>query len=108
MNTQDYENMASKLDDDTLDNHRNAPKPDPACLYGLVGDVARAGAENTEANPYAIAANFIAYMSAALGRVPGTAANIAKRKRKMEKRLHERGYSLTHARSIVAKYFAAK
>ena len=56
--------------DAQIDNHRNAPRPDPVCLYGLIGDVARAGAENTEANPFAIAANFIAYMSAAVGRGP--------------------------------------
>ena len=53
-----------------LDNHRNAPRPDPACLYGLVGDVARAGSDTTEANPYATAANFIAYMGCAVGRGP--------------------------------------
>lgn len=57
-------------DDDAADSHRNAPLPDPACLYGLVGDVARAGSDNTEANPYAIAANFIAYLSCAVGRGP--------------------------------------
>lgn len=55
---------------DALDDHRNAPRPDPACLYGLIGDVARAGADNTEANPFAIAANFISFMSAAVGRGP--------------------------------------
>ncbi len=54
--------------DDGPDHHRNAPRPDPACLYGLVGDVARAGSENTEANPFAIAMNFMAYLSAAIGR----------------------------------------
>ena len=27
--------------------HRNAPDADPACLYGLIGDVARAGSEGT-------------------------------------------------------------
>lgn len=48
--------------------HRNAPQPDPACLYGLVGEVARAGSEGTETNPYAIAANFMAYLSCAIGR----------------------------------------
>lgn len=51
------------------DYHRNAPRPDPACLYGLVGDIARAGA-GTEANPYAIAANAMAYLSCAVGRGP--------------------------------------
>lgn len=54
--------------DDGPDHHRNAPQPDPACLYGLVGDVARAGSENTEANPYAIAMNCMSYLSCAIGR----------------------------------------
>ena len=60
------------LEDDAgaPDNHRNAPNPDPACLYGLIGDVARAGGDTTEANPYAIAANMIAFMSCAVGRGP--------------------------------------
>jgi len=48
--------------------HRNAPQPDPACLYGLIGDVARAGSEGTETNAHAIAANFMAYLSCAVGR----------------------------------------
>jgi hypothetical protein len=34
----------------------------------LVGEVACAGGEGTETNPYAIAANFIAYLSCAIGR----------------------------------------
>lgn len=54
--------------DDGPDHHRNAPQPDPACLYGLVGEVARAGSENTEANPFAIGMNIMAYLSAAIGR----------------------------------------
>lgn len=58
------------LDEDSPDTHRNAPRPDPICLYGLAGDVARAGSEGTEANPYAIAANFMTYMSCAIGRGP--------------------------------------
>ncbi len=53
-----------------VDPHRNAPRPDPACLYGLVGDVARAGSENTEANPYAVAMAFMSYLSVAVGRGP--------------------------------------
>lgn len=53
-----------------VDAHRNPPQADPACLYGIVGEVARAGSDNTEANPYAIAANFIAYLSCAIGRGP--------------------------------------
>ena len=56
--------------DDGPDRHRNAPRPDPACLYGLVGEVARAGAATTEANPFAIAANFLGYLGVAVGRGP--------------------------------------
>ena len=66
----DLKLLSEAGDDETLDNHRNAPKPDPACLYGLIGDVARAGSAETEANPYAIAANFIGYMSTGVGRGP--------------------------------------
>ncbi len=53
-----------------IDTHRNAPKPDPACLYGLIGDIARAGSADTEANPFAVAAAAIAYLGAAVGRGP--------------------------------------
>jgi hypothetical protein len=62
------------LDESTLaapsdaGNHRNAPHPHRACLYGLVGEVACAGSAGTETNPYAIAANFMAYLSCAIGR----------------------------------------
>ncbi|AOX99905.1 hypothetical protein [Jeongeupia sp. USM3] len=48
--------------------HRNAPEADPACLYGLIGDIARAGSDGTETNAHAIAVNFIAYLSCAIGR----------------------------------------
>ena len=53
-----------------VDNHRNAPRPDPACLYGLIGEIAKAGSETTEANPYAVAASAIAYLGCAVGRGP--------------------------------------
>lgn len=46
------------------------PKPDPACFYGLVGDVAKEGSEAAETNPIAIAGNFIAYLSCTIGRGP--------------------------------------
>jgi hypothetical protein len=55
-------------DEATMAAHRNAPQPDPACLYGLIGEVARAGSEGTETNACAIAANFMAYLSCAIGR----------------------------------------
>ncbi len=48
--------------------HRNAPVADPACMHGLTGDVAHAGSEGTETNAVAIAANFMAYLSCAVGR----------------------------------------
>lgn len=96
MNPQNYEHMAAGLDADAgttnainsvaacasstgtrvlnddvfVDTHRNAPRPEPACLYGLVGDVAQAGSNNTEANPFAIAAAMLAYLGAAVGRGP--------------------------------------
>lgn len=63
---------ASLPDDDqdetAVATHRNAPQPDPACLYGLIGAVARAGSDGAETSPYAIAANFMAYLSCAIGR----------------------------------------
>lgn len=55
---------------DDFEIHRNPPQPAEICLYGLVGDVARAGSAETETNPYAIAANFMAYLSCAIGRCP--------------------------------------
>jgi hypothetical protein len=55
-------------DDAAVAAHRNAPMPDPACLYGLIGAVGRAGSDGAETNPYAIAANFMAYLSCAVGR----------------------------------------
>ena len=62
-NTPDYA-------EEIIDTHRNAPRPDPACLYGLVGEIALAGSNNTEANPYAIAAAILAYLGTAFGRGP--------------------------------------
>jgi hypothetical protein len=61
---------SSEPEDDDTYAHRNAPRPDPACLYGLVGDIAHAGSNHTEANPYAVAASALAYLGAALGRGP--------------------------------------
>ena len=57
-----------QVPDDGPDLHRSPPRPDTACLYGLVGDVAHAASDTTEANPYAVALNFLAYLSAAVGR----------------------------------------
>jgi hypothetical protein len=48
--------------------HRNSPQPEPECLYGLIGEVAHAGSDGTETNAFAIAANFMAYLSCAIGR----------------------------------------
>jgi putative DNA primase/helicase len=48
--------------------HRNSPQPEPECLYGLIGEVAHAGSDGTETNAFAIAANFMTYLSSAIGR----------------------------------------
>lgn len=53
---------------DLVDLHRNAPKPDVGMLYGLTGDVANAAAKTTEANRFAVAAGFLTFLSAAVGR----------------------------------------
>lgn len=60
--------VAGTKDEENRDTHRNQPRPDPSMLYGLAGDVARAAAETTEANPYAVAAGFLSFLSAAIGR----------------------------------------
>ena len=62
MNQNNYKHFAALLDADAgivegdlpatidvPDNHRNAPRPSPDCLHGLIGDVARAGSASTEA-----------------------------------------------------------
>ena len=59
---------ADEHDEADVAMHRSAPEADPTCLYGLIGDVARAGSDGTETNAYAIAANFMAYLSCAIGR----------------------------------------
>lgn len=55
---------------DVPDHHRNAPQPDDACLYGLIGNIARAGGDTTEANPFAVALNALAYIGCCVGRGP--------------------------------------
>lgn len=50
------------------DLNRSPPMPSTECLYGLVGDIAKAGSANSEANPHAIALNAIVYIGCALGR----------------------------------------
>lgn len=51
------------------DAHRNAPRPHEDCLYGLVGDVARAASKaNREVNEHAAALAFITVLAAGLGR----------------------------------------
>ncbi|MBA3034162.1 MAG: DUF3987 domain-containing protein [Gammaproteobacteria bacterium] len=59
---------ANTTQTDLVDFHRNAPKPDEGMLYGLVGDVGKAAAETTEANRFAVAAGFLSFLSAAVGR----------------------------------------
>ena len=42
----------------------------PTTSYGIVGEIARAGSDHTEANPYAVALSVLAYLGTALGRGP--------------------------------------
>ncbi len=65
---ENFEQPGSKRQTDPPDLHRNAPKPDDAMLYGLIGDVGKAAAATTEANRYAVAAGFMTFLSAAVGR----------------------------------------
>lgn len=63
----------AKIDDAEeifIDTHRNAPKPHSDCLYGLIGEIAKAGSNDTEANAYAVAASALAYIGVAVGRGP--------------------------------------
>ena len=64
------EASTKKPEGDETDHHRNAPQPHSDCLYGLIGEIARAGSDNTEANPYGIAASALAYLGVAVGRGP--------------------------------------
>lgn len=53
------------------DPHRNAPRPSADCLYGLVGDVARAAHQaNREVNAHAAALGFMVALAAGMGRGP--------------------------------------
>lgn len=63
-----FEPTEEVSNDELTITHRNAPQPDAGCLYGLIGEVAQAGSNDTETNAYAIAANFMAYLSCAIGR----------------------------------------
>lgn len=44
------------------------PKPDPAMFYGLVGEVGRIAAQDTEVNPVAASAAFLSFVGANVGR----------------------------------------
>ncbi|MBC7945912.1 MAG: DUF3987 domain-containing protein [Burkholderiales bacterium] len=50
------------------DRHTNQPQPHPTALYGLAGEVGRAAAATTEANEYAVAAGYLTFLSAMIGR----------------------------------------
>ncbi|MGI2323814.1 MULTISPECIES: DUF3987 domain-containing protein [unclassified Methylococcus] len=51
-----------------IDTNVPPPKPDPAMLYGLAGDVARISAAGTEVNPVAAGACFLSFLGANVGR----------------------------------------
>jgi putative DNA primase/helicase len=46
------------------------PVPDEKCLYGLIGEIAKAGSGHTEANAHAIALNAMIWVGCAVGRGP--------------------------------------
>lgn len=50
------------------DPNQGPPVPSSACLYGLIGDIARAGSENSEANPFAIGLHALIFIGCVLGR----------------------------------------
>jgi putative DNA primase/helicase len=43
-----HSSSETQIDSDETDSHRNTPTPDPACLYGLVGEVAMAGSKGVD------------------------------------------------------------
>ncbi|MBS1212045.1 MAG: hypothetical protein H6R26_661 [Proteobacteria bacterium] len=51
-----------------IDTNTPPPKPDAAMLFGLVGDVARAAAKDSEVNPVAAALNFLSFLGSQIGR----------------------------------------
>jgi len=51
-----------------IEAHRNAPRGTPAMLYGIFGEIGRAAADGTEANPYAACMNAMVFFSACVGR----------------------------------------
>lgn len=55
-------------DGEAPDHHVNQPIPNPDMLYGLAGEVGRIAAGTTEVNEYAVAADFLAFLSAMVGR----------------------------------------
>lgn len=63
-----YESPGEQAHDPDEDYLTPPPKPSKAMFYGLVGDVARAAAHGTEANPVAAAMAFMSWLSARVGR----------------------------------------
>lgn len=59
---------AADESEQVTDNLVPPPRLDESMLYGLAGDVAKAASETTEANPVAVSAGFLTYISAMVGR----------------------------------------
>lgn len=58
-------------DEDGADNSVvSLPTAEPACLYGLIGEIATEASRNTEANPFAVGLNSLSFLCAAVGRAP--------------------------------------
>lgn len=60
--------IAERTAAETTDPNISPPKPTDAMFYGLVGDVARAAAKDTEVNPVAAGMAFLSYLGANIGR----------------------------------------
>ena len=55
-------------DHSNIDLDTSPPKPDKKMLYGWIGEIGKAAAETTEANPYAVFMDMLVMLSAEMGR----------------------------------------
>lgn len=64
-----YPPESSESDDEEPEAlHVNQPRPSETMLYGLAGDIGKAAAATTEANPYAVCVGYLSFLSAMAGR----------------------------------------
>ena len=63
----DWPDQQPVLEDPDEDFATPPPRPDEAMLYGIIGDIARAGSDGREVNPVSIAAACISWLAARVG-----------------------------------------